>query len=304
MTSFVKKRKVFFIISICIVAVAILASFVLGVNADIHFKGGSLATYSFEGVVDKAQFTSVAEEVVGHDITIEEGTDINSGRQCYTIGQVAGNIDEETQSKLLERLNAAFPDNNVTAVSTSAVGSSFDKDFMIRLSIAVVLAFIIIMIYLGIRFRKTNGWSAGVFAILVSLHDIIIVYTTFVLCRIPLSNIFIAVVLATLGYSMLSTVVVYDRIRENRRLSDGKADLAELVDKSIHQSIKRTFMTTLFMVIALACVSIVALVNNANAVFYFSFPLLIGMIGCFYSSTCLTGTLWYSWQKGKDNKKK
>jgi preprotein translocase SecF subunit len=85
-----------------------------------------------------------------------------------------------------------------------------------------------------------SGPSAGVFALVALLHDVIMVFVAFIVMRIPINESFIAVALTIIGYSTNDTIVVYDRIRENIRLQGGKMTLANLVDKSINQSLTRT----------------------------------------------------------------
>ena len=82
--------------------------------------------------------------------------------------------------------------------------------------------------HLAFRFRKIGGWSAGVVAVIALLHDVAVIYFTFVVFRMPVDDNFIAVVLTILGYSLQDTIIIYDRIRENRRIMGPKAEIGEL----------------------------------------------------------------------------
>ncbi len=93
---------------------------------------------------------------------------------------------------------------------------------------AIILAFLLLDFYIALSFRKIGGMAAGLFAIVALLHDVAMVYFTFIFFRIPLDDNFIAVVLTILGYSLNDTIVIYDRIRENRRLMGLKAGYGAL----------------------------------------------------------------------------
>ncbi|MEG2770365.1 MAG: protein translocase subunit SecF, partial [Oscillospiraceae bacterium] len=120
---------------------------------------------------------------------------------------------------------------------------------------------------------------------------------------------FIAALLTIIGYSINDTVVIYDRIRENRALYGNKLTFVELVDKSISQSLHRSISTTVSTIIALGCVCVVSVIFNLDAIFTFAFPLILGMISGVYSTICIAGPLWALWEtkfavKLKKNKTK
>ena len=98
-----------------------------------------------------------------------------------------------------EALQTQFPDNNVNAASISNVDPTIGRDFFLKSIVAVVAASILMIIYIAFRFRKMNGWSAGVIAVMALLHDLIIAYGAFVICGFPLNDSFIAVMLTILG---------------------------------------------------------------------------------------------------------
>ena len=109
--------------------------------------------------------------------------------------------------------------------------------------------------------------------------------------------------LTILGYSINATVVIYDRIRENKRLLGTKVSLAELVNTSINQSLTRSINTTISTVIAMGTVCVVAIVYNVSSIITFAAPMLVGMIAGAYSSVCIAGPLWVTWQEHKLAKK-
>ena len=128
------------------------------------------------------------------------------------------------------------------------------------------------------------------------------IYFTFVIFRLPIDDNFIAVVLMILGYSLNDTIVIYDRVRENRRLRGPKPDIAELVNDSINQTLGRTINTTLSTAIAIGTVLVVALIFHLPSVVTFALPMLIGIISGCYSTISIAGPLWVMWQKHKQKK--
>ena len=123
--------------------------------------------------------------------------------------------------------------------------------------------------YVAIRFRKIGGLSAGVMAVVALIHDLIIVYFTFVIFRMPLNDNFIAVVLMILGYSLNDTIVIYDRVRENRRKSGPKTTTAELVNSSLNQCLTRTICTSITTIIAIGSVLVVSLIYGISSIISF-----------------------------------
>ena len=141
-------------------------------------------------------------------------------------------------------------------------------------------------------------------AVVGLLHDLIIIYGVFIIMRIPLNGNFIAAVLTILGYSINDTVVIYDRIRENRQLMGNAAPFDELVNTSINQSLKRSINTTVSTLIALGTVCVVSVIFGLDSIFTFAFPLMVGMVSGVYSTVCISGPLWVQWELHKKKKGK
>ncbi len=208
-------------------------------------------------------------------------------------------ISPDEQIAVNEALAQAFPDNQVEVVNLSNVDPTIGRDFFIKSIAAVVLASVVMILYIAYRFRKMNGWSAGVISVMALLHDVIIAYAAFVICGFPLNDSFIAVVLTILGYSINNTIIIYDRIRENRRLLPQRTSYAELVNTSVTQSLGRSINTTVSTVIAVACVCALSLIYHVSSILTFSLPLLVGMFAGFFSSVFIAGPLWALWQEHK-----
>ena len=173
--------------------------------------------------------------------------------------------------------------------------------FLQKSLVAVVFALVLILLYIALRFKNIGGLTGGMMAVLALVNDLMVV-GTFVLLRTPLDGNFIAAMLTILGYSINDTVVVYDRIRENRSLMGKKATFEELVNQSVNQSARRTLITTITTVMALGVMCIVAKLYGLDSIFTFAFPLMMGMISGVYTSLCVSTSAWVLWSERSKKK--
>ena len=300
----VGRRKIWFSISITLMAIAVLASIILGVKLDIQFSGGTLITYSFNGEVDKGLFESTIESALGQDVSLQEQSDVSTGKMTYvvTLSSKSG-ITPDEQGAVTAALDETFPENNIEVLNLSNVDPAIGRDFFSKSIVAVAAASVLMIIYIAFRFRKMNGWSAGVIAVLALLHDVVVCYAVFIVCRFPLNDSFIAVVLTILGYSINNTIIVYDRVRENRRMMPAKTSYKDLVNASINQSMTRSINTTISTVLAVGCVCVMSILFRVNSIMTFALPMLVGMFAGFFSSIFISGPLWAFWQEHKLAKK-
>ena len=296
----VGKRKIYYGISLAIIALAVVFSLVFGVELDIQFKGGTIVTYSYQGELDKTAFEKTVEEAFGGNVSVQESTDVLTGKANVTVTMAeAKGVDAEVMTQLSDTLQQQFPDNQLETVSSNSVPPTIGNEFLTKCLIAVAFAAVLMVIYVAIRFRVVGGWSAGVTAVIALIHDVLVVFSTFIIFRLPIDGNFIAVVLTILGYSLNDTIVIFDRIRENKRLYGSKMEIRQLVNQSISQSLSRTIATSVTTIISMVVVCVVALALNVNSIITFAFPLSVGMLSGTYSSICLTGSLWTQWQEKK-----
>ncbi len=289
-------RKKFFLFSTVLIALILLFSLIFGVEMDIQFKGGAMLTYGFEGEVSLPDLQAKIEDIVGGNATLQTGSSIATGAQTLTISLPGTQTMETADVEALGKtLTEQYPDQHFEQLSLNNVDPTIGKEFFSKSIVAVVAASLLILIYIAIRFRNIGGWPAGCMAIVALVHDLIVVYGVFVLMRVPLNGNFIAALLTILGYSINDTVVIYDRVRENRKLYGNSMDFATLVNTSINQSLTRSVKTTVSTLLALGTVCVVSLIYGLDAIFTFAFPLVIGMISGVYSTICIAGPLWVEW---------
>ncbi|HIT09475.1 MAG TPA: protein translocase subunit SecF [Candidatus Merdivicinus faecavium] len=295
-------RKIYYTISACLIALLVICVAVFGVKVDIQFTGGLIATYSYEGDLDFAAVEQTASEVTGYGVTSDSSESLSSGEKQIALNfSTKDGLSVEMEDALTSTLEETYADNNLQYVSIDSVAANMGTDFLVKCLVAVFAAFILMIVYIAIRFRRIGGWSAGVTGVIALLHDALMVFAVFVIFRLPVDDNFMAVVLFILGYSINDTIVIFDRIRENERLYGRSKDVVELVNLSINQTLRRTMNTTLSTLIAMGCVCVFAVVFGVSSIISFAFPMVVGLISGFYSSVCLSGTIW-AWWRSRDGK--
>ena len=291
-------RKIFYGISCALIALFIVLTLVLGLNVDIMFKGGTIMTYSYTGEISTDEVQQVVTDTLGQKSTVTKGQNTATKQTTVKIQlSSTGGINEVKQNELQEALESKFTDNELALFESSDVNASNGLDFFLKCLVAVAFAAVITIIYIGFRFRKIGGISAGIFSVVALLHDLCMVYGCFVICRFDINANFMAVLLTILGYSINATIIIYDRIRENQNLKGSKIELEELVNLSVTQTLGRSIHTTVTTVMAMAVVCIVCTIYGVSSIISFAFPLIIGMLAGVYSSNCIAPTLWVMWRR-------
>ena len=295
---FYGSRKVFFVLSAVLIVLVLLCCFIRGVQISIEFKGGTLAEYSYSGSVNENEIADIAKDYLGTQVKAQLGETFTGERQTtFTLSfSMDKPFSAEMQDELLAKIQEKYPDASIDALETNDVAATSGKQFLAKCSVAAVFASIVLILYIAWRFKRISGWSAGIFAVVALLHDLCVVFGTFVICGFEIDSNFMAVILTILGYSVNDTIVIYDRIRENQTLMPAGTKLPELVNTSLSQTMRRTIRTSVTTITAMLIVTVLAAVNNVDSILRFSIPMTVGMISGCYSSLCLAPMLWTAWK--------
>ena len=303
---FYGNRRKFFVLSSVLMVLVLASCFIFGVNVSIEFKGGTLATYSYNGTIDENEIASISKDYLKTHTKVQTGETFTGERQTtFTVSfSMDKAFDAKMQDELLAKLQEKYPDAQIDSLETNDVAASSGKRFLAKCLVAAIFAAVVLILYIAWRFKRISGWSAGVFAVAALLHDLVIVFGTFVVCRFEIDSNFMAVILTILGYSVNDTIVVYDRIRENKGILPGPTKLPEVVNISLSQTMKRTIRTSVTTIAAMLIVTILATVNNISSIQHFSIPMTVGMVSGCYSSLCFAPMLWTSWKTREPKAKK
>ena len=284
--SFTKHFKLFAIISavlICAGLVGLILS-VAGVsnvfNFDIDFVGGTTFEFQLNQSVDKTVTDHIAElyeEAIGKAPSSVTATGENGVRIK------ALELTDAQVESVRDAVAQAYEVDVEKGYQVERVSASVGKDLTQSAFIASGVAVLLILVYIGFRFE----FKSGLAAVLALIHDLLVMLSVYVIFRIPFNINFIAAALTILGYSINATIVVFDRVRENRK--DMKTgNFAEIVDTSIWDTMSRSINTTITTLI----VMVMLLIFGVSSIRNFALPICVGVLcGC-YSSVCISGPLW------------
>lgn len=295
--NFYAQRKIYFTISIAIILIGLASAIINGIKLDITFQGGTILQYKYTGTIDSDKADAEVEKVLGKSVNSQLQTNLAKSEKVLVINLAdKESINAQQQQAITTALQKAFPDSGLTFHTTQTVQPSIGAQFFRKGLLAIALSFILILIYVGIRFRRIGGLSAGAMAIVALFHDAFVVSSVFFIFRIPLSDSFIAAILTIIGFSINDTIVIYDRIRENKGIMNKKTGYEELVDVSITQSMTRSINTNIAVFLSITIAFIFAQVYNIQSIKDFALPMMFGTISGCYSTICIAGPLWTMWQ--------
>lgn len=295
--SFTKHFKIFAVISLLLVIVGIigLVCIPFGVylfNFDIDFLGGT--TMQFELYTDvNADVTANVESIVKDVTGAAPSSVIKAGDSGTQVVIKTLELDSETRDQVFQAVAEAYnlPEGD-QPIKSDYVSASVGADLRNSAIIASAVAAALILLYITIRFE----FRSGVAAVIALVHDLLVMLSMYIIFQIPFNMNFIAAALTILGYSINATIVVFDRIRENRKLAP-KEEFAAVVDRSIWQTMNRSINTTVTTLLAI----VLLLVFGVSSIRNFALPLTIGIVAGCYSSVCLSGSIWTK-LRGKEHK--
>lgn len=293
--NFMKYKNFFLILSLVIIVSGLIYGFMTGFKFDIDFKGGTNIQVDLGREFDNNEVANIIKEITGQNPLIQK-----MGGGVSTVSITTDAIPNEMTDKITETLKADYP--NMGQASTKNIQPSYGAELVKSAVTAIVIAVILILIYVWIRF-KNLGLVAAVTAIVALIHDALIIIAIYAFFKLPINSSFVAVILTIVGYSINDTIIVYDRIRENKRKVAKAADLENTINTSISQTMRRTIYTSLTTITAIVIVYIFAFINHQTVLEEFSLPLIIGILVGTYSSIFIATSLWYTVENFINNKK-
>lgn len=284
--SIVKRYKLWFLISIIIILIGAGMFFYRGVNIGIDFVGGTTVSIEIGKEFNKEEVDQILSKY-SKDSTSKKvnETQLEIRSKEFTIDKVKEFFNELKEKYELEES---------ALLSQNEIGESVGKELTNRALIAVFIATICMLIYIVIRFEI----FFGIAAIIALIHDVLITLSAYSIFFVPINSPFIAAILTIVGYSINDTIVIFDRIRENKKIHSGKSD-EFIADLSLKQSFVRCINTSLTTIVIILSVYIFV-----PSVREFSFPILIGMISGTYSSLFIATPIWTLLNSRKSKKKK
>lgn len=290
----VEKRKLWFLISIVIILAGLIAmpiNSMMGrgmLNYDVEFVGGTQMHVSIGQDFNNNDIANIVK-----DITKQPAPQIQRILGKDEVNIKIKSIDEKARDSILEQLKSKYP--NAEMLQVSDVSSTISGEMQRTSILAVTIACLAMLVYITIRFKDLKS---GLSAILALLHDVLIVIGAYAILRIPINTSFIAAMLTIIGYSINNTIVIFDRIRENKKVYK-RNDFENLVDNSVKQTLTRsinTSLTTLFTITAIYILGVASIKE-------FAMPIIIGIVAGTYSSIFISTSLWYVFNIAKPRAK-
>lgn len=296
---FVERRAIAFLIGGVIVASAFVgmgmnqAKSGKALNYSLDFIGGTATTVDFGKDMSLADLSKdvepIVSEVTGNaDVTFQK---VSGSNQVII---KTSELTSDQRDTLAADLVKAYPKIDKSTIESENISSTISSEMRRNAIIAVIVTVICMLFYIFVRFRDFRFASSAIIAL---VHDICVILAYYVWARASVGSTFIAVMLTILGYSINSTIVIFDRVRENiPQMKD--ASYKEIVNASVTQTLTRSLYSNITTLITIVTLYIM----GVPSVREFALPIIIGLVAGCFSSVFITGPLWYVMKTGNGRK--
>ncbi len=273
-----EKSKIWFAVSLILIAISIGSLFINGLNFGIDFIGGTIVTIELNTPFETSDAKALIEEY-------DSSADVTYAGEAKTqvIISTKKDLSTEERQELFSKFQEKYNLEDTDLLSIDTVSPSIGAEMANSAMIAAVVAVLLMLVYITFRFE----FMFGLAAVIALVHDLIIVLGVYSIFQIQVNSPLIAAMLTILGYSINDTIVVFDRIRENRP-KFGKYDFANLVDTSVSQTLRRSINTSFTTLLAIGALY----AFGVPAVQDFALPLMVGIVSGTYSSIFIASALW------------
>jgi len=281
----IKNRKIFFSISLAIIIFGMIMMGINGLNRGIDFEGGTLIQIK---IGKKVSVDEIKEITNKFD---KEASIVHSGDNKDEV-QIKSkkDFDNKQVNEIFSEFKRKYKLKDNDLIQSQKFGPTMGKEIRRKALLSAAIAVVAMLIYISWRFE----FKFAISAIIALVHDVLITLSVYSIFRIPVNGSFIAAILTILGYSINDTIVIFDRIRENRRLSR-KDPYEKTINDSIKQSLVRTINTSITTLITIVLLYIL----GVEDIKILAFPLIIGVIAGTYSSVFIASPLWYVFKSKK-----
>ncbi|NLI13401.1 MAG: protein translocase subunit SecF [Peptococcaceae bacterium] len=277
---FIKLRKIWYTISVLIILPGIISLFLQGLNLGIDFSGGSLLDLKFNQPTSIEQVRSVLDEFG------LEGSSIQRSNETDYLVRTR-ELTEDENTNVVKELSDKL--GGVTVQRSERVGPVMGKELIYKAFQALAVASVLIVIYVAWRFELKQGLAA----IIAMLHDALVVLGVFSIFQIEVGSDFVAAVLTIIGFSLMDTIVIFDRVRENSLNKKKGEALEDIINRSMWQTMTRSINTVLAVLFVLVALLLLGGTTMRSLVL----ALLIGTLSGAYSSICNASPLWFDFKR-------
>ena len=286
-----KNRKVFYCISVGIMVLGLVFSLVRGFNYGIDFTGGTMMQIDMGKTVETEEVKDVLKAYELEDLSIVLGGEESD----QIIIKTTSAMNNEARAELVNTLGEVYGVTEDDVLASEEFGPTVGKELKQNALKSVLIAALGMLIYVIFRFKS---WKYGVTSILGVLHDALIVLAFYAIFNVTINNPFIAGILTVVGYSINDTIVIFDRIRENKKLLK-KENNYNIINHSVNQTLDRSVMTSLTTLICMVPLFFMV----STSIREFVIPLMVGVLVGTYSSIFLCSPMYYELTKSDDESK-
>lgn len=285
MVKIVEKKKIWFSISIIIIALGLIFTATRGLNIGIDFKGGSKVVLELGSDFNKDEVDAIVKEYCSDAVTntVDETQ--------YQIKST--DLDSEKLDKIMGDIKEKYPTDEDILISQDEIGASVGEDLTKKSLTALSISFVAMLVYIAIRFEVKSGFVA----LAALIHDVLVTLSVYAIFNLSINSPFIAAILTIVGYSINATIVIFDRIRENSKKTRRKST-SEIANMSVNQTMRRSIYTTITTLFTI--VSVYIFVPSVRE---FAFPIIIGILSGGYSSILIAPSLWVVVKEHKSKSK-
>ena len=278
--SFIKHRKFYYIVSVSIIVIGLVFMMIGGMNYGIDFTGGTNIQVEMGKQVDISEVEDTLKDYELDPTIIYAG----EGNTQIVIKTIKS-LENAERSEIIDTLGAKYGITQDDVLASEQFGPSVGNELKANAVKAVIIAAIGMLIYIIFRFKS---WKYGLSAVVGVAHDVLMVIAFYAIFGFTVNNPFIAAILTLVGYSINDTIVIFDRIRENKRIYN-KDNNETNIDRSLNQTLNRTIMTSLTTLVVMVPLCIMV----SSSIREFIIPLMVGVIvGCL-SSIFVCSPLYY-----------
>ncbi len=284
---FISNRKIFYSISVVCIVLGLIFSVVRGYNYGIDFTGGTMLQLNMHKQVEISEVEKALDKYDLNPTIIYSG----ENREQVVIKTIEA-LDNNARAEVIDTLNEKFGTTQKDVLASEQFGPSVGKELKTNAVKSVIISAIGMLLYIIFRFKS---WKYGVAAISGIFHDVLMVLAFYAIFNVTINNPFIAGILTVVGYSINDTIVIFDRIRENKKLFRKESN-ENIIDKSINQTLNRSIMTSITTLIVMVPLFFMV----STSIREFILPLMVGVIVGTYSSIFVCSPIFYEFSKKDD----
>lgn len=309
----VERKWIWFAISLSIIFIGAVFMLIFGltgngaVNLGVDFTGGNVLTVNTNTYLNNEQFDDVKKDI--EDVlkdnglthspvqSIDKGATVKYSNKKELSKDAMNELNTEIQEQIEAKLVTKYGEDFVKPFGLDTVSASASLELWLNALLCISIAAVLILIYVAFRFEFFSGISA----LIALIHDVLIMIAFVAIFRIQVNSPFIAGVITIIGYSINNTIVVFDRIRENKALyKQQNYSSKQIVSTAVKDTIMRSINTT---ITTLATI-LVLFIIGVPSIREFVGPIIIGLLAGTFSSIFIAPSLWSVFTDANTRRKK